>query len=279
MAGPQRDYFDTITNAVNDLTLHGFDSMARVNYWTEEVRKAATRASATPERMQQMLSDYLTLIYTRLVDKGQIAKYHPGVGRFTLDKVRPQLRAELDRRIMAAAELITLNKAATMEKTLQRFRGWATSLPARDNTRTTDKPEVKDNIKKALKQHTFEERRVLIDQGHKLTASVNEVMAAGGGAIALIWHSHWRQVGYNYREDHKERDGDVYLLRNTWATERGLVKPGTAGWYDAVTAVAEEPYCRCYAQYLYNPRDLLPYGMLTKKGEEQLELARRALAS
>jgi hypothetical protein len=277
MAGPQREYFDTITAAVNDLVEHGFDSMDRVNYWTEEVRKAAVRASASPERLQQMLSNYLTLIYTRLVDQGQIARYHPGVAMFTVDRVRPELRAELNRRILASAELIKLKKAATIEKTLQRFQGWSTSLP-KGPSRTTDKPEVKADITKALKQHTFEERRVLIDQGHKLTASINEVVAAGGGAIALVWHSHWRQAGYNYREDHKERDGEVYLLRNSWATERGLVKPGPAGWYDNVTAVAEEPYCRCYAQYLYNPRDL-PAEMLTKKGEEQLALARRALAS
>lgn len=273
MAGPQRDYFATITAAVNDLIEHGFDSMERVDYWTEEIRKAALRAQASPERLQQMFSDYLVLIYKRLVDRGEIARYHPGIGRFTVDKVQPLLRAELDRRIKASANLIKLNKAAMVEKTIQRFQGWSTSLPV-GTSRTTDRTEVK----KSLAGSKFEERRVLIDQGHKLTASLNEVVAAGGGAIALIWHSHWRQAGYNYREDHKERDGLIYLLRNSWATERGLIKPGPAGWYDLITAVAEEPYCRCYAQWLYNIRDL-PVEMLTQKGIEQLALARKALAS
>lgn len=277
MAGPQRDYFATITAAVNDLVEHGFDSMERVDYWTGEIRKAAERAHASPERLQQMLSDYLTLIYRRLVDRGEVARYHPGIARFTVDQLRPQLRAELDRRIMAAANLIKLKRAAAMEKTLQRFQGWSTSIPA-GGTRNADRAEVKDNIKKALRSHTFEERRVLTDQGHKLTASISEVVAAGGGAIALVWHSHWRQVGYNYREDHKDRDGLVYLMRASWAVERGLVKPGPAGYYDKVTAVAEEPFCRCYAQYLYNLRDL-PEDMITQRGREQLEAARRALAS
>lgn len=277
MAGPQRDFFQTITEAVNDLVEHGFDSMERVNYWTEEIRKAAERARVPSERAQQQLSDYLALIYKRLVDRGEIARHHPGLPRFTLDKVRPQLRAELDRRIMASASLIKLGGDAAVEKTLQRFKGWATSIPS-GGSKTQDKPEVKENLKKALRQHSFEERRVLVDQGHKLTASISEVIAADGGALAMIWHSHYRQVGYDYREDHKDRDGLVYLLRNSWALERGLVKPGKAGWYDKVTAVAEEPFCRCYAQWLYNLRDL-PADMITQKGEEQLALVRKALAS
>lgn len=277
MAGPQRDYFTTVTAAVNDLVEHGFDSMERVDYWTSEIRKAAERAHASPERLQQMLSDYLTLIYQRLVDRGEVARYHPGIARFTVERLRPQLRAELDRRIMASAQLIKLNRAAAMEKTLQRFQGWSTSIPA-GGSRSTDRAEVKDNIKKALRGSSFEERRVMTDQGHKLTASISEVVAAGGGAVALVWHSHWRQAGYNYREDHKDRDGLVYLMRTSWALERGLVKPGPAGYYDKVTAVAEEPFCRCYAQWLYNLRDL-PEDMLTKHGVEQLALARHVMAS
>lgn len=279
MAGPQRDYYQVMTAAIADLVEHGFDSMDRINYWTGEIKKAAERAFASPERLQQMLSDYLVMVYQKAIDRGGIIKYHPGIDRFTLDKVAPALRAELDRRIMASANLIKLNKAAMIEKTLQRFQGWSTSIPVGGTKVTGVKSETQDNLRKALRQHSFEERRVLIDQGHKLTASLSEVLAEGGGAIAMIWHSHWRQAGYNYREDHKERDGLVYLLRNSWATERGLVKPGPAGWYDKITAVAEEPFCRCYAQWLYNPRDLLSLGMLTQKGIEQLELARKALAS
>lgn len=277
MAGSQREFFETITRAVNDLVEHGFDSMERVNYWTEEIRKAAERSRVPPERAAQQLSDYLTLIYKRLVDRGEIARHHPGLPRFTLDKVRPQLHAELDRYIRASASLIKLGGNAAVEKTLQRFRGWAISVPA-GGSRAQDKTEVKDNIRRALRSSTFEERRVLIDQGHKLTASISEVIASDGGAIALIWHSHWRQAGYDYREDHKERDGQVYLLRHSWALELGLVKPGPAGWYEDITSVAEEPFCRCYAQWLYNPRDL-PADMLTRRGEEKLEQARRALAS
>ena len=207
-----------------------------------------------------------------------ILRQHPGVSRFTLEKVRPALRAELDRRIMAAANLIKLKKEDAIDLTLKRFQGWSTSLPNRNNSKSTDKPEVAADLRKALKQDKFEINRVLIDQGHKLNASLGHVLAEGGGAIALIWKSHWRQVGYNYREEHKERDGVVYLLRNSWATERGYVKPGEGGYYDNITAVGEEPFCRCNAQWLYHVRELPP-DMITIKGQEAQAAARRALAS
>lgn len=275
--GPHRDFFNTLTAAINDLVEHGFDSMERVNYWTEELRKAAERAAADPARLEQQLSDALTAIYQRLVDRGELARYHPGIARFTVERIRPQLRAELDRRIRASANLIKLNREAAIEKTLQRFQGWSTSLP-KGPSRSTDKTKTKDDIRKSLAGFKYEDRRLLIDQGHKLTAAINHTVAAGGGALAMIWHSHWRQPGYNYREDHKERDEQVYLLRNSWAHERGLVKPGPAGYYDDITAVAEEPFCRCNAQWLYHLRDL-PADMVTKKGQEEQERVRRALAS
>ncbi len=277
MAGPQRNYYDTLTAAINDLVAHGFDSMARVEFWSGEIRKAAERTMAPLPIMEQMLRDALTSVYSKLVDRGEIARYTPGISRFTLEKVRPQMRAELDRRIMASANLIKLNRTAAIEKTLQRFQGWSTSIPA-GGTRTAEKMETKADLKKALARLPFEERRVLIDQGHKLRASVSEIVATDGKALAGVWRSHWRQAGYDYRVDHKERDMQVYLLRGSWALEAGLIKPGPAGYYDKVTAVGEEPFCRCYMVWLFNLRDL-PEEMLTNKGREKLAAARKALAS
>lgn len=270
-----RTYMNVLTAAVNDLVENGFDSIARVDHWMLELAQAARTAMVPEYRLQQLLSDSLATMYQKLVDGGQIAKLHPGIGRFTLDKVKPRLRAELDRRIMASAQLIKLNRTSAIEKTMQRFSGWATSIPA-GGTDAAKKSEVKADIKKSLVQLPFVERRVIIDQGHKLRASLGDILAKDGGAIAVVWHSHWRQAGYDYRVDHKERDGNVYLLKSSWALDKGYVKPGGAGWYDDVTAVGEEVFCRCFATYLYNLRDLPP-DMVTLKGKQALELARKAL--
>ena len=272
----RRSYFDVLTAAVADLTTHGFDSSERLEYWEKQLRESAEASMASTHQMQEMLRSGLTMIYRRMVESEGALKHHPGVSRFTLQKIAPRLRNELDRRIMASAQLIRLNRRQTIEKTLQRFAGWAASIP-KGGTKATDKVKTKTDIAKSLKSVPFEERRVLIDQGHKLTASINEIIASDGGAIAIRWRSHWRQSGYNYRPDHKERDGNIYLIRGSWASKAGLVKRGPAGYYDEVTAVAEEPFCRCFAVYLYALRDL-PEDMLTPKGKAELERVRAQIA-
>lgn len=270
-------FYQTVSEAIREFEEHGFDSVERLQYWTERIRKAAIE-SLTPE---SVLNDTLTRtlggIYKKLVDDGQILKAHQDVGRFTVDRLKPKLRSELDRRLMVSRSLIKLNREAMVEKTVQRFAGWASSVPA-GGSRSVDVKETKDNLRKALTSLPFEERRCATDQGHKFTAALNEIIAVDGGAIAMKWHSKWRQPGYNYRKDHKERDQQIYLLRTSWAKEEGLVKPGPAGYYDDITKVGEEVSCSCQAQWLYNLRDI-PEDMWTVAGKKSIEEARAKIAA
>lgn len=268
-------FYEVITAAIADMAQHGYDSQERVELWAARIR-AAARAALIPEpKLNNMLERTFKGVYANMVERGRMLKQHQGIARFTLDWVKPRLRAELDRRIMASANLIKLNRVAAIEKTLQRFQGWSTSIPA-GGSRAVDKPEVKADLRKAMAQLPFEERRVLIDQGHKFNAALNNILAVDGGALAMMWHSHWRQPGYNYRKDHKERDQHIYLLRESWAKEKGYIKPGPDGYYDQITQVGEEPFCRCNATYLYALRDL-PANMVTQKGADELARVRAAI--
>jgi hypothetical protein len=266
------DFRTVLAAAIDDMLANGFDSVERIQRWTRELRDAARRSMVSPESVEDELRRELSATYRKMVDRGRIFTMNPGVERFTIERVRPQLRAELDRRIVASADLIRLNRDQAIEKTLQRFTGWSTSIP-KGGSSAEKRGAVKTEQRKALGQLKFEERRVLIDQGHKLVASLNEILAKDGGAIAGRWRSNWRQPGYNYREDHKERDNKVYLFRGSWAHTAGLAKPGSVGFYDDVTAVAQEPFCRCYLLNLFALRDL-PDDMLTKKGRDALQAAR-----
>lgn len=273
-----RTFRDVLSAAIDDLVEHGFDSVARVERWTSELRAAADRSMASTAEMELMMRDALSAIYRRLIDNGQVIKTNPGVARFTLERVRPELRSELDRRIMAAANLIKLNRTEAIDQTIRRFQGWSTSIPP-GGTTAAKKPKTKREIRKSIAGLPFVERRVLTDQSHKLVASINEIVAKGGGAIAMRWSSRWRQPGYNYRIHHRERDKKVFLIRDSWAHQAGLVKRGTASdeiaglYYDEVTAVGQEVSCRCSGVFLYALRDL-PRGMLTEKGKAALETAR-----
>jgi len=222
----------------------------------------------------------------------------PGVGRFTLEQIKPHLRGELNRRIMAIAEesadLIGSDREAVIDATLKRFAGWITPVPG-DPVGGTAPPRWWTLVKshyirrskhdpltrpareppRELADLSFEERWrvVMLDQGQRFCACLSQMIAMDSNAIAMIWHSHWRQENYDYRPEHKERDGKVYALRGNWAMERGLMKAGPVGFYDEVTSVGHEPGCGCYAQWLYNLRDL-PADMLTKNGRAELKRVR-----
>jgi hypothetical protein len=268
-------FYETITAAVNDMARSGYDSQKRLDGWVAKIRQAATSSMVTKAMLDRTLRATLSTIYKRMVTRGGLFKYHPGVSKFTVERLTPKMRSELDRRVAASANLITLNREKSIQSTLQRFSGWASSIPAGGTTQA-NKPEVKETVQKSLKALPFEERRVLIDQGHKFTSAINDIVATEGGAIAMVWNSNWRQSGYNYREDHKDRDKQVYLFKSSWARDKGLVKPGPAGLLEDITKPAEEPFCRCYGTYIYSIGKL-PEEMLTKKGKDELAAVREKL--
>jgi hypothetical protein len=270
-------FYQVITEAIREFEENGFDSAERLAYWVDRIRRAAVETLTPESVLNDELMRALGGIYKRLIDDGQIVKNHPGVARFTVERLKPKLRTELDRRLMVSRSLIKLNREQMVEKTVQRFAGWASSVPA-GGSRAVEVKETKDHIRKALTSLPFEERRCVIDQSHKFTAALNEIVAIDGGAIAVRWHSRWRSPGYRYRVEHKERDGVIYLLRSSWAKEKGLVKPGPDGYYDDITKVGEEVFCSCWAEFVYHVRDL-PADMLTKKGEESLAEARAKIAA
>jgi hypothetical protein len=268
-----KTFFQVVTDAVADFTAHGFDSEARLDFWMAELRRAAYAASMPERELQAVLQRELRGVYARMVERAGLLKHHPEVSRFTLAHIAPRMRAELDRRILASANLIRLNRTEAINKTLSRFSGWATSIP-KGGSKGVDKPGVKEDIRKSITQLSFEERRVVVDQSHKLVSAISETLAVDSGALAGKWRSHWRQANYNYREDHKERDEHYYVVRGNWAIERGFMK-APDGYVDAIERPAELPFCRCYYVWIYSLR-ALPGDMLTDKGRQALAEQRSA---
>lgn len=272
MTARTRTFQEVLTAAVRDLTENGYDNPARLDDWLRKLRFAAVADLPSSEEIQNRMQLAMQAVFNRTFSKSSVLKYHPGVPRFTIERLKPFARAELDRRIIASAQLIKLNRESAIEKTLQRFSGWATSIPD-GGSRAVEKIDVKEHIAKPIQDVKYAARRVTIDQGAKLVAAINEVVAEQAGVIAYRWRSHWKAAGYDYRPDHKERDNKIYLVRDSWAKERGLVKAGEAGYYDEITAAAQEPFCRCFVVAIYALREL-PEEMLTKAGKDLLEQTR-----
>ena len=259
-----KSLYEVLTEAVNHYVKKGWDSERSLLEWSRKLRVAATRESPSPDVARK----HLTAIYSRLVIDGGALKDQPPEGptRVTLQKLKPELRDELDRRIFASANLIRLNREQAVEKTLQRFQGWVTSIPP-DGVSEIDKNAKKQEFKKSVAEMDFISRRVAIDQGHKLASNVKYLLSVQSGAIAFRWHSNWRRPGYKYRPDHKERDDLIYLIRGSWADEKGFLK-SVNGYYDEITAAGEEVYCSCQVFPIYAPQKL-PIEFLTEKGKRE----------
>lgn len=267
------EFYDIVTDAVNDVMEHGY-SQKRLEYWLQRLEEAAELALVPQEELERTLQKTLSGVFMRATRQKHLLAVHKGIGEFTLRSIEPKLHGLLEERVRASADLITLNREQSVAKTLQRFAGWCSSVPAGGST--GDKVETRKAIRRGIAGLPFEARRCATDQSMKLVASINDVIANDGGAIALIWHSHWRESGYDYRPSHKVRDTHIFVIRGNWAMKQGLMKLSGRQYYDQVTSVAEEVSCRCFAEYLYHIAQL-PRDMLTAKGAESLSQARAQL--
>lgn len=275
---PRGGFYRIVTEAINDILEHGFDSEQRITDWVARLSRAARESLVPTEILDRHLQQLLTAVFARSVKREKLVRVHNGVSEFTLQQVQPRLRAELDRRIRASANLIKLNREEAISNTMRRFAGWATSVPA-GGTEVAKHQQVREEVRRGIAGLPYRERFVITDQGHKLTAAVNQIVAEDGGAIAFIWH-HVDEgpPAYDSRPNHVARAGKIFVLRDNWALKAGLMKLAGRQYYDQITAAAEEPNCRCWVEALYTLRDL-ESDMLTEKGREKLIEARKQTAA
>ncbi len=269
------DFNAVLADAVRYFADRGYQSADDVALWVARLRQAAEDSLLSEQEVERQIKASLGGVFDRFVTRGKIAERVQGVGLWTIERVRPALRAELDRRILAAANQIKLNRVAAIEKSLQRFAGWSTSIPA-GGTEVLDRREVKGEIGKSIAQIRYEARRVAIDQGHKLIANVSEIVALDGGAIAAIWHDRGEHdPSYNARKEHLARSGKIFLVRDSWAIRDGLVRRGSRPYTDEIERPAEAVYCSCFYEWITALRRL-PAETLTAKGRAALSGNREA---
>jgi hypothetical protein len=264
-------FYDVLTAAINDLLEYGYDDPVRVEQWQRRLREATLRTWGTLHDVERHLRESLQATFRRLVDGDSALRAHSGISRLTYDKLKPHLRSELDRRLLAATDLIRLNREEAVARMGRRWVGWATSIPV-GGPSEVKRAELKQEIKKPLQRLPFEERRLFIDQGHKMAAAVSATIALDGGALAGKWR-HVHQPHYDARPEHLARDGKVFLVRDSWAHKRGFLTADKDQWTDSIEQPAELPFCRCSYVWLYRLRQL-PDEFITAKGREAMTAAR-----
>jgi hypothetical protein len=339
----KENFLKIVSLAIEDFIENGYSSTEQLNFWILKIRKAA-KEYLIPEH----------ILYTNL-KKILKQSFNKKINGKNINRIKTQLNNELEKSLFAASSIIKINREKLIEKSINQFSGWATSLPAKEGPKpsflvpkkisygigsqgpvgqgpvgqgpvgqgpvgqgpvgqgpvgqgpgarsqklgrgrikkisefkaTTPelrkeineikkkyKKEVlsriktKNKLKKTFSQLEFEDRRVLIDQNHKLVSSINDLLARDSGAIAARWHSHWREMNYNFREEHKLLDDKIFVIRDNWAIQNGLMSKGL-GFTDELEKPAQLPFCRCYYEYVYNLSDL-PEFFLTEKGKNEL---------
>lgn len=234
-----------------------------IRAWLPQLRTALHGAFPSDVRITEEVARLLGIRFRRGMQS--LKKRHRlEIGRLGPEAIAERYRPMLADRIRASAELIKLNRDEEIERQLRRFAGWATgSLP--NQTKRTDKGELGKGITKSLQEESFVRRRVCIDQGHKLIAAVDDVIALEHGAIAKKWRHVIPHAGYQSREDHLERDGIIYAVKGNGMLEAGRMrKAGRPYAEDVDPQPAMAPYCSCWWESVYDLEDL-PADMLTEK--------------
>lgn len=216
----------------------------RLSEWMPVLRAAlASEYASDPEIVEQ--AEKLLSVRFRSIAKG-VKKRH----RINLAKLGPEIVAEhyrplLADRIRASADLIRLNRDEEIGRQLKRFAGWASGgLP---DQRKRDR-SLERGVRKSLSQLSFERRRVCIDQGHKLMAAIDDVIAKDHGAIAKRWRHVIPHAGYQSRKEHLERDRKVYSVKGK--RDKGPYVE------DLPDQPALLPFCSCWWESIYDESDL-----------------------
>jgi len=240
MAIASRDLRDLIRRLEQQFT--GNADVDLIRLWLPQLRGALQKAFPSDDEIVGEVSRILGVRFR----KGMKAlpkrhRMHPA--RIGPESIAEQYRPMLRERIQASAELIKLNRDQEIERQLRRFVGWATgSLPSQ--AKRSDKGELSKGVTKALQQDTFERRRVCIDQGHKLIAAVDDVVAIEHGAIAKKWRHVIPHAGYQSRPEHLERDGKVYAVKGNAMLEAKRMTKGGRPYADELPEQPSgPPYC------------------------------------
>lgn len=237
------NYYQVLAAALADFEIHGFDSQERLDHWLDELEEAARGSWVDEETIKRDLVKHLHTVLDRTLKGRQFSKAHAGLQPFRLQHIKPKLHAELQNRIIASTNLIKLNRAESIARARARLAGWMSSIPPGGKTGEDFKESTK-TVRRGIAGETFIERRVIIDQGHKLNAAINDIVAVDGGAIIATWrHVHRGLPSYHPRPEHVARDGKVFVIPGNWALKEGLMKPAGHQFTDEIEQPGEFVYC------------------------------------
>ena len=260
-------FFQVLTLAIADMVSHGFDSASRVEHWIFEIKKSLKTQVLPPRDLEQMVYRALTNTFERTLrtHRGR----HALTNKVIVSQMTPQLRTEMNKRMMATMQLLQASRDETLAKVVRNFTGWATSIPE-GGTAQAKQREEKARIRRILTRIPNQEKRIILDQSYKLKTAMDDLIAKESGAIAAKWYDRGEHdITYDARKLHLDRSGTIFTIRNSWAHQQGLIKAPN-GYTDDFEMVGEFPFCKCHYEYFYRIEDL-PKQFLTVTAKNVLK--------
>ena len=193
--------------------------------------------------------------------------FHPGIRAYRIEDMKPLYRKAVQNSVDNSVALIKTQNQDFIRTMQDRFRNWAT-IPSPEMRGLSSNPEkvvsyLRNSVLQApeiRKEMTAHQHFIVEDQTRKLISNMNDITAKEAGAVAFVWHNRrdakvtGRPGGKNKPSakhgDHWEREGKLYLIKDSWAIRKGLLKKTKNVGYDIDIAdgLPGIPIaCRCYA--------------------------------
>ena len=256
------------------------------NVTEEELRTLIN--SLTPDLRREYKQVYYKFV------NGGYKQTHPHIQAYKITDLKPDYRKAVQNSVDNSLALIKTQNAEFMAQMQARFRNWAT-IPSSEIRGDSANPErmkayLKNEVLKlpeAQKGLTAHQHFIIVDQTRKLLSAMDEITAKQGQAIGFIWHNRrdGRVVGRPggmYPEatkmhgDHWEREGKLYLIKDSWAVSRKMLIKRGGVEYDTDLSDGKPGMpigCRCWAEYIY-AIEMIPEkyrDCITEKGMEYMK--------
>lgn len=270
-----RQLFDEKIYNINNLTPNQIKEIVEL---FDELGKNSLKRSY--KQKQIIINTRLKKAFHKFVRDGDKA-FVPIIKSYNYNQLKPKLRKELEKATVEALSRIKTNDMAFLNKVKDNLLGYVSNVKL--------KKKIGGYYDAVLprKYNQAWHDMVLRDQTHKLISNLTYITAIENSAIGFIWkHRHDIRVvgnpnglypkGNHMHNNHWERDGRLYLFRDSQALKKGHIKKtDKVEWADELEdGIAGQPInCRCTMRIIFRlyeiPKEYKD--MITAKGWETMK--------
>lgn len=224
--------------------------------------------------------------YNQFVKRG-VFQVSPNIQKYKIEDLKPDYKKELAKRAQVCLSYITTQDKQTVEEIKNRVLNFAAAPHIAKDLNELEYDFFNDVLpEKTNKNYKSDkwQKMIIRDQQHKLVSNMTYITAMKNNAIGFIWRNRKdiRVVGNpegmypngnEMHNNHWQREGRLYLFRDSKAIRQGLIKKTKNIQYadeieDGIPGIPIN--CRCTMRLIYRLYEIpAEYkNIITKKGLE-----------